>query len=75
MFVGLGVTALVAAVVAASPAAMRAIASNHLLFLGALVGNAGLAVDICEFCGPGILLLVGTFSGGGLFCSAVVVPG
>ena len=44
MFVGLGVTALVAAVVAASPAAMRAIASNHLLFPGALVAELGLVV-------------------------------
>jgi uncharacterized protein len=36
MFVGLGVTALVAAAVAGSPGAMRTIASNHLLFFGAL---------------------------------------
>ena len=42
MFVVLGVTALVAAVVAASPAAMRAIASNHLLFPGALVAELGI---------------------------------
>src|SRR5881397_1780148 len=44
MFVGLGVTAVVAAVVAGSPAAMRTIASNHLLFLGALVAELGLVV-------------------------------
>jgi hypothetical protein len=44
MFVGLGVTAVVAAVVAGSPAAMRAIASNHLLFFGALVAELGLVV-------------------------------
>jgi uncharacterized protein len=44
MFVGLGVTALVAAAVAGSPGATRAIASNHLLCLGALVAELGLVV-------------------------------
>ena len=42
MFVGLGVTALVAAAVAGSPGAMRTIASNHLLFFGALAAELGL---------------------------------
>src|SRR5438477_12533526 len=42
MFIGLGVTALVAFAVAGSPAVMRMIASNHLLFLGALAGELGL---------------------------------
>jgi len=44
MVVGLGLTALVAAGVASSPAATRAIASNHLLFLGALVVELVLVV-------------------------------
>jgi len=44
MFIGLGLTAVVGAVVAGSPAAMHAIASNHLLFLGALVIELGLVL-------------------------------
>jgi FtsH-binding integral membrane protein len=44
MFVGLGLTAVVGAAVAGSPAAMRAIASNHLLFIGALVIELALVV-------------------------------
>jgi FtsH-binding integral membrane protein len=42
MFVGLGVTAVVAYGVAGSPVLMQAIASNHLLFLGALATELGL---------------------------------
>ena len=42
MFVGLGVTATVAYAVASSPAIMQTIASNHILFVGALVGELGL---------------------------------
>jgi len=44
MFVGLAVTAVVGAMVAGSPAAAQAVASNHLLFLGALVIELGLVV-------------------------------
>lgn len=44
MFVGLGLTAVVGAAVAGSPAAMRAIASNHFLFIGALVIELALVV-------------------------------
>ncbi len=42
MFAGLAVTAAVAHGVAGSPAAVQAIASNHLLFVGALVVEFGL---------------------------------
>jgi FtsH-binding integral membrane protein len=42
MCVGLGVTALVASAVAGSPAVMRTIASNHVLFLGAVAVELGL---------------------------------
>src|SRR5437899_10465247 len=40
--VGLGVTAVVAYAITASPAVVQTIASNHLLFLGALVVELGL---------------------------------
>lgn len=39
MFAGLGITAAVAYAVADSPAIMQVIASNHLLFLGALIAE------------------------------------
>src|SRR6267143_3640131 len=42
MCVGLGVTAVVASAIAASPAVTQAIASNHLLFLGALFAELAL---------------------------------
>jgi hypothetical protein len=42
MCVGLGITAAVAVAVAGSPAIMQAIASNRLLFVGALVAELGL---------------------------------
>jgi len=42
MCVGLGVTAVVAYAITASPAVVQTIASNHLLFLGALVAELGL---------------------------------
>jgi len=42
MFVGLGVTAAVAYAVAGSPAIMQTIASNHILFAGALIAELGL---------------------------------
>jgi uncharacterized protein len=42
MFVGLGVTAVVAYAVAGSSAIMRTLASNHLLFMVALVAELGL---------------------------------
>jgi len=45
MFVGLGVTAVVAYAVAGSPTIMRTIASNQLLFMVALV--AELALVFC----------------------------
>ena len=42
MCVGLGVTAVVAYAITASPAVVQTIASNHLLFLGALAVELGL---------------------------------
>jgi uncharacterized protein len=42
MVVGLAITAAVAAVVASSPALTQVLASNHLLFIGALVAELGL---------------------------------
>ena len=42
MFVGLGVTAAVAYAIAGSPAIMQTIASNHILFAGALIAELGL---------------------------------
>lgn len=42
MFVGLGVTAAVASAVAGSPAIIQTIASNHILFAGALIAELGL---------------------------------
>lgn len=42
MFVGLGATAAVAYAVAGSPAIMQTIASNRILFVGALVAELGL---------------------------------
>jgi hypothetical protein len=42
MFVGLGVTAVVAYTVAGSPTMMQTIASNHILFVGALIAEVGL---------------------------------
>src|SRR5262249_44270689 len=42
MFVGLGITAAVADAVAGSPAIIRTIASNHLLFVGVLTVELGL---------------------------------
>jgi uncharacterized protein len=42
MFAGLGVTAVVAAAVAGSPAVMRTIAANQLLFMVALVAELAL---------------------------------
>jgi len=42
MCLGLGVTAVVAYALTASPVVVQAIASNHLLFLGALVAELGL---------------------------------
>jgi FtsH-binding integral membrane protein len=42
MFVGLGVTAAVAYTVAGSPAIMQTVASNHILFVGALIAELGL---------------------------------
>ena len=42
MFVGLGVTAAVASAMAGSPAIPQTIASNHILFVGALVAELGL---------------------------------
>jgi uncharacterized protein len=42
MFVGLGVTAAVAFAVAGSPTIMQTIASNHILFAGALIAELGL---------------------------------
>lgn len=42
MFVGLGVTAAVAYAIAGSPAIMQTIASNHILFVGALIAELGL---------------------------------
>lgn len=44
MFAGLGLTAGVAYTVAGSPAVMQTIASNHILFVGALVVELGLVV-------------------------------
>src|SRR6266481_3453253 len=42
MFAGLGVTAVVAFMVAGSPAMVQMIASNHILFLGLVFGELGL---------------------------------
>ena len=42
MFVGLGMTAAVAYAITGSPAIMRTIASNHILFVGALFAELGL---------------------------------
>ena len=42
MCVGLGVTAVVASAITASPAVTQAIASNHMLFLGALFAELAL---------------------------------
>jgi len=42
MCLGLGVTAVVAYAISASPVVVQTIASNHLLFLGALVAELGL---------------------------------
>jgi FtsH-binding integral membrane protein len=42
MFAGLGVTAVVAFTVAGSPAMVQMIASNHILFLGLVLGELGL---------------------------------
>jgi len=42
MCVGLGLTAVVAYAITASPAVVQTIASNHLLFLGALAAELGL---------------------------------
>jgi len=42
MFVGLGVTAAVAYAVAGSPAIMQTIASNRIVFVGALIAELGL---------------------------------
>jgi len=42
MFAGLGVTAVVAFTVAGSPAMVQMIASNHMLFLGLVLGELGL---------------------------------
>jgi FtsH-binding integral membrane protein len=42
MFVGLAVTATIAAAIASSPAVVQMLASNRLLFVGALVAELGL---------------------------------
>lgn len=42
MFVGLAVTATIAAAIASSPALVQTLASNRLLFIGALVAELGL---------------------------------
>ena len=44
MFVGLGVTAAVASAVAGSAAIMQIIASNPILFIGAVIGELGVVV-------------------------------
>jgi FtsH-binding integral membrane protein len=41
MFVGLGITASIAAVIAGTPALLQAVASNAFLFVGALVAELG----------------------------------
>ena len=46
MFVGLGVTALVALVVASSPAVVMAIAGNRLLFFGLMIAQLGIVFGL-----------------------------